>query len=137
MRTFCVKSIFADFNFKTTLFTKIFDKLSPVEDPKFGNFIWLQLIIGQKPCFLGPIQLVRQKVNIHHCIYLSLHIRVCSFADNFLRFPTWWCQRYHRERWCDSQLPCGSTCQTHRFWHLFLFSKLGRNCFSQCTRFER
>ena len=37
--TFFVKSIFADFNFKTTLFTKIFDKLSPVEDPKFGNFI--------------------------------------------------------------------------------------------------
>ena len=43
----------------------IFDKLSPNGDPKFGNFIWLQSILGQKPSFLGPIQLVRQKVNIH------------------------------------------------------------------------
>ena len=55
--TFFVKSIFADFNFKTTLFTKM--------TPNLGNFIRLQLILGQKPCFLGPIQLVRQKVNIH------------------------------------------------------------------------
>ena len=32
---------------------------------KFGNFIWWQLIFGQKSCFLGPRQLVRQEVNIH------------------------------------------------------------------------
>ena len=34
-------------------------------DSKSGNFIWLQLILGPKPCFLRPIQLVTQKVNIH------------------------------------------------------------------------
>ena len=56
------------FRRKTTLLLKwrpIFDELSPDGDPKFGNFIWLQLILGQKPCFLGPIELVRWKVNIH------------------------------------------------------------------------
>ena len=44
----------------------LFDELSPDGDSKSGNFIWLQLILGQKPCFLGPIQLVTQKVNIHY-----------------------------------------------------------------------
>jgi hypothetical protein len=48
----------------------LFDKLSPDGDSKSGNFIWLQLILGKKPCFLGPIQLVTQKVNIHY--YLSI-----------------------------------------------------------------
>ena len=43
-----------------------FDELSPDGDLKSGNFIWLQLILGQKPRFLGPIQLVTQKVNIHY-----------------------------------------------------------------------
>ena len=60
-----------DFNFKTTLLLKwhtIFDKLSLDGDPKFDNFIWLQLILGQKPCFLGPIQLFRWKVNIHYYV---------------------------------------------------------------------
>ena len=28
----------------------LFDKLSPDGDSKSGNFIWLQLILGQKPC---------------------------------------------------------------------------------------
>ena len=67
-RNFFVKSIFSDFNFKTILLLKwrpIFDKLSLDWDSKFGNFIWLQLILTQKPCFLGPIQLVWWKVNIH------------------------------------------------------------------------
>ena len=49
----------------------IFDELSPDEDTKFGNFIWLQLIFGQKPWFWGPIQLARQKVNIHY--YVLVH----------------------------------------------------------------
>ena len=65
---FLKKTFFADFNFKTTLLLKrrpILDKLSPDGDPKFGNFICLQLILDQKPCNLGPIQLVRRKVNIH------------------------------------------------------------------------
>ena len=65
---FYVKTFFAEFNLKTTLLLKwhpIFDELSPDGDPKFGNFIWPQLILGQKPCFLRPIQLVRPKVNIH------------------------------------------------------------------------
>ena len=35
---------------------------------KFGNFIWLQMIFGQKSCFLGLIQIVAQKVNIHYNI---------------------------------------------------------------------
>ena len=35
---------------------------------KYSVFIWLQLIFGQKPCFLGPSQLARQKVNIHSTI---------------------------------------------------------------------
>ena len=39
-------------------------------DSKSGNFVWLQMILGQKPCFLGLIQLVRQKVNIHHYIHI-------------------------------------------------------------------
>ena len=43
-----------------------FDELSPDGDSKSGNFISLQLILGQKPCFFGPIQLVMQKVNIHY-----------------------------------------------------------------------
>lgn len=40
--------------------------MSPDEDPKLGNFIRLQLIPGQKPCFPGPTQPARQKVNIHY-----------------------------------------------------------------------
>ena len=46
---FCKKSFFADSNFKTTLLLKwrpIFDEPSLDGDPKFGNFIWLQLILG-------------------------------------------------------------------------------------------
>ena len=49
-----------------------FDKMSLDWDPKFGNFIWLQLILGQKPCFLGPRELVTQKVNIHYNTYRVL-----------------------------------------------------------------
>ena len=43
----------------------LFEKLSPDGDSKFGNFIWLQLVFGQKPCFLRPRQVSKQKVNIH------------------------------------------------------------------------
>ena len=43
----------------------LFDELSLDGDPKFANLIWLQLILGKKLCFLGPIQLIRRKVNIH------------------------------------------------------------------------
>ena len=34
-------------------------------DTKVDNFIWLQLVFGPKPCFLGSRQLAKQKVNIH------------------------------------------------------------------------
>ena len=65
-RTFFVKSIFCCCSILKPLYLlkwrTIFDELSPDGDPKFGNFIWLQLIFGQKPCFS---QLVRRKVNIH------------------------------------------------------------------------
>ena len=30
------------------------------------------MIFGQKPCFLGPRQLARQKVNIHYYVYVSV-----------------------------------------------------------------
>ena len=63
------QAFFANFNFKTALLLKwrpIFDELSADGDTKFGNFIWLQLIFGQKPCFLGPRQVSKQKVNIHY-----------------------------------------------------------------------
>ena len=33
---------------------------------RYNGFIWIQLILGKKPCFLGPSQLARQKVNIHY-----------------------------------------------------------------------
>ena len=42
-----------------------FDEVSTDGDTKFGNFIWLQFIFGQKPCFLELRQLARQKVKIH------------------------------------------------------------------------
>ena len=47
----------------------IFLKLSPDGDSKSVKFIWLQLILGQKSCFLGPTQLVTQKVNIHYQVF--------------------------------------------------------------------
>ena len=43
----------------------LFDELSADGDIKFVNFIWLQRIFWQKPCFSGPRQLARQKANIH------------------------------------------------------------------------
>ena len=46
----------------------LFDEVSTDGDTNFGNFIWLQLIFGQKPCFLGPRQLV--KLNIHYLSWL-------------------------------------------------------------------
>ena len=52
----------------------LFDNLSPDGDSKFRNFIWLQLIHGQKTCFLGPIQLVTQKLNNHYGQNVILHI---------------------------------------------------------------
>ena len=48
------------------------DELSPDGDLKSGNFIWLQLILGQKPCFLGPIQVLTKKVNIHYLILVAV-----------------------------------------------------------------
>ena len=39
--------------------------------------ICLQLILGQKSCFLGPIQLVRRKLNIHHSLCICCHILIC------------------------------------------------------------
>ena len=47
-------------------------------DPKFGNFIWLQLILGQKSCCLGPIQLARRKINIHYYEYAPLTYSLCE-----------------------------------------------------------
>ena len=67
--TFFVKSIFADFNFKTTLLLKwrpIFDEPSLDGAPKFGNFIWLQLILGQKPCVC---QVPHHKIPLPKLIY--------------------------------------------------------------------
>ena len=70
-------------NFWKTLLLKscpIFDKPSPDEDTKFGNFIWLQLIFGQKPWFWGPIQLARQKVNIHYRT-VSSYVWIILFSN--------------------------------------------------------
>ena len=83
-RTFFVKSIFSLLQFLNHFITKMTPnfltnchRMEPNGDPKFGNFIWLQLILGQKPCFLWPIQLVRRKVNIH---YLKVYW-VCKYVD--------------------------------------------------------
>ena len=70
----------------------LFDKLSPDGDSKFRNFIWLQLIHGQKPCFLGPIQLVTQKLNNHypkcHTTYL-LHNEAKLLSKIAYDYPLW------------------------------------------------
>ena len=66
--------------------------VSPNGDSKFGNFIWLQLILGQKPCFLGPIQLVTQKLNNHypkcHTTYL-LHNEAKLLSKIAYDYPLW------------------------------------------------
>jgi hypothetical protein len=58
----------------------LLDELSPDGDTKFGTFIWLQLILGQKPCILEPIQLARQKVNIH---YRSIIFKMSFWGHRF------------------------------------------------------
>ena len=63
----------ADFDFKTTLLLKwrpIFDELSP------------DGILGQKPCFLGPRELVAQKVNIRY--YLACLLTKYSKASSYI-----------------------------------------------------
>ena len=72
----------ADFNFKPTLFTKMTPNFWPTVTWWIGNFIWLQLILGQKPCFLGPVQLVRQKVNIHYPSIWDLRVHTILKIQN-------------------------------------------------------
>ena len=52
-------------HFESQILT-LFDDQSVDELTKYIDFIWMQLIFGQKPCFLGPRQLARQKVNMHY-----------------------------------------------------------------------
>ena len=92
-----------------------FDHLSPDRDTKFGNFIWLQWIFGQKPWFWGPIQLARQKVNIHYCMVISnlvphvrtaknvnlifiFHYRIYSTISSSI-FPKKWVNSRHLSDW--------------------------------------
>ena len=79
------------------------------EFTKFGNFIWLQLIFGQKSCFLGPSQLGRQKVNIHYYtyniyFYSSFLITDLGRWNNYCR-----CTFIHHQIW---KIHSGDTCQS-------------------------
>ena len=95
---FLKKIFIEEYQFKHTFFVKIFfcwlqfqnhfiTKMTPnfwqtvTGNPKFGNFIWLQL--EKKPCFLGPIQLVRWRVNIHYytasLLTYHMHLKLLSF----------------------------------------------------------
>ena len=51
-------------HFQSQILT-LFDDQSVDGFKKIGNYFWLQLIFGQKPCFLRPRQLARQAVNTH------------------------------------------------------------------------
>ena len=58
---------------------------------KFGNFVWLQLIFGQKSCFLGPRQLVRQELSKYSLRIMKLAVHATGknlkmFSAHFKHF---------------------------------------------------
>ena len=59
-----------------------------------GDFIWLQLIFGLKPCFLSPSQLARQIVNISECppppfLGGNSHMVKCLQDEKGTTFENW------------------------------------------------
>ena len=65
--------------------------LKPLYLLKHGHLY--RLILGQKPCFLGPIQLVRQKVNIHYNTYwynlANIQDAITLFFSQIIEFCMW------------------------------------------------
>ena len=60
-----------EYQFRCTFFVKMFDEMSLNGNPKFGTFIWLQLILGQKPCLCWVPDL---KIPLPKLIYYQLLI---------------------------------------------------------------
>ena len=84
------------------------------------NSIRLQLILGQKPCFLKPIQLVEQKVNIHQD--KPMKIADSSFGVKYgFQFPSFF---FQFKRWNNKKLMGPSITWFNEARHYIFFNLL-------------
>ena len=88
------------FFFESTILA-LFEALSLCQFTRYSNFIWIQLIFEQKPCFLGPIKREIPWRNWHYYICTmnltaALHIKEIGYFDMLKRMHTVAVQRYPR-----------------------------------------
>ena len=106
---FLKKTFFFNYNFWTTLFSKIMPNFWRTGAPsslKIQRFPLSMLILGQKPCILGPTIFKIPQPNWHYCLYdveyvtqtLAIPQSICDWASMLPRLDSctttsghlWW-----------------------------------------------